>query len=141
MRGRIAEISDTAPGSIGDMLHFRLLECDPEQGEYTFSCRTELWMRNVAGTLHGGLCATVLDQAMGIVSYCLKPGDGTAPAIQLKADFHRSLCPGQDIVVKVQVVSVTNSLMHLTAQAMQPPQQEKICMSGSGIYFYKRKRI
>ena len=68
---RIAQVSEFAPGSVGDMLHFELLECDPEAGDYFLSCRTETWMRNPAGTLHGGLGATVLDQAMGLIPYCL----------------------------------------------------------------------
>ena len=71
LRRRIAQVSEFAPGSIGDMLHFELLECDPEAGDYFLSCRTETWMRNPAGTLHGGLGATVLDQAMGLIPYCL----------------------------------------------------------------------
>ena len=61
LRRRIAQVSEFAPGSIGDMLHFELLDCDPEAGDYLLSCRTETWMRNPAGTLHGGLGATVLD--------------------------------------------------------------------------------
>lgn len=72
LRRRIAQVSELAPGSIGDMLHFELLDCDPEAGDYWLTCRTEDWMRNPAGTLHGGLGATVLDQAMGLIPYCLK---------------------------------------------------------------------
>ena len=59
LRRRIAQVSELAPGSIGDMLHFELLDCDPEAGDYWLTCRTEDWMRNPAGTLHGGLGATV----------------------------------------------------------------------------------
>ena len=51
---RIAQVSEFAPGSIGDMLHFELLECDPEAGDYFLSCRTETWMRNPAGTRRDG---------------------------------------------------------------------------------------
>ena len=76
LRRRIAQVSELAPGSVGDMLHFELLGCDPEAGDYFLSCRTEAWMRNPAGTLHGGLCATVLDQAMGLIPYCLKTEAG-----------------------------------------------------------------
>ena len=82
LRRRIAQVSELAPGSIGDMLHFELLDCDPEAGDYFLSCRTETWMRNPAGTLHGGLGATVLDQAMGLIPYCLKTEAGIAPTVQ-----------------------------------------------------------
>lgn len=99
VRNRIAEITREVPGSIGDMMHFTLLECDPEKGDYVMSCETAPWMRNFAGTLHGGLCATILDQAMGFVSYCLKPGEGTAPTVQMEIDYHRPLMPGESVIV------------------------------------------
>lgn len=95
LRRRIAQVSELAPDSIGDMLHFELLDCDPEAGDYFLSCRTETWMRNPAGTLHGGLGATVLDQAMGLIPYCLKTGAGIAPTVQLSVNYHRPLNPGQ----------------------------------------------
>lgn len=137
VRHRIDQISREVPGSIGDMMHFQLLECNSEKGNYTFTCHTAPWMRNFAGTLHGGLCATVLDQAMGFVAYCLKPGPGIAPTVQIEVDYHRSLIPGEDVIVKVHVVSATRSLMNLTAEAMQISSPDRICLSGSGIYFYK----
>lgn len=137
VRRRIAQISEEVPGSIGDMMQFQLLECDPAKGDYTLSCKTLPWMRNYAGTLHGGLCATILDQAMGFISYCLKPGEGAAPTVQIEVDYHRPLHPGEDVLVKVHVVTATRSLMNLTAEAMQLSNPEKICLSGSGIYFYK----
>ena len=137
IRRRIAQISDEVPGSIGDMMQFELLECIPERGDYTMLCKTAPWMRNFAGTLHGGMCATVLDQAMGFISYCLKPGEGTAPTVQLEVDYHRPLIPGEDVVVKVHVVTATKSLMNLTAEATQASNPDKICLSGSGIYFFK----
>lgn len=137
VRRRITQISEEVPGSIGDMMHFQLLECDPEKGDYTMSCQTAPWMRNFAGTLHGGMCATILDQAMGFISYCLKPGEGTAPTVQMEVDYHRPIIPGEDVIVKVHVVTATRSLMNLTAEAMQASHPEKICLSGSGIYFFK----
>lgn len=139
VRCRIAELDNSVPGSIGEMMNFQVVEYDPEHNDLVMICETMPWMRNFAGTLHGGLCATILDQAMGLVSYCLKDGEGTAPAVQLGVDYHRPLHPGEQVIVKVHVVSVTRSLMNLTAEAFQASCPEKICLSGSGIYFFKPK--
>lgn len=139
VRQRIAEISESAPGAIGDMMHFQLVSYDPEKENFVMSCHTEYWMRNSAGTLHGGLCATILDQAMGFVAHCLKPGEGAAPTVQLAVDYHRPLQPGENVIVKVHVVSITRSLMNLTVESVQESNPDKICLSGSGIYFYKPK--
>ena len=137
IRSRMAQINESEPESIAGMLRFRLVSC--ERDDITMTCQTMPWMRNPAGTLHGGLCATVLDQAMGFVSYCLKAGEGTAPAVHLSVDYHRPLHPGEQVIVKVHVVSATRSLMNLTAEAYQASCPEKICLSGSGIYFFKPK--
>lgn len=132
---RIAEVNASVPGSIAEMLRFRLLSC--EQDCIVMSCQTMPWMRNPAGTLHGGLGAAILDQAMGFVSYCLKTGEGTAPAVHLSVDYHRPLHPGEPVIVKVHVVSVTRSLMNLRAEACQASGPEKLCLSGSAMYFFK----
>ena len=134
---RIAELHSIAPGSIGDMMGYRLLSWDDGARTYSFSCRTMDWMRNGPGTLHGGMCATVLDQAMGFVAYCAKPGQGTAPTVSMQVTYHRPLIPGEDVQVNVTVLTVTKSLMHLSAEAVRFSEPEKICLSGSGTYFYK----
>ena len=135
VRSRIAQINASESESIAGMLRFQLVSC--ERGDITMTCQTMPWMRNPAGTLHGGLCATILDQAMGFVSYCLKAGEGTAPAIHLAVDYHRPLCPGEQVYVRVHVVNVSRNLMNLTAEAYQASCPEKICLSGSGVYFFK----
>lgn len=140
VRRRIAEISELAPGAVGDQMCFQLLRYDPEGGDFVMSCHTEPWMRNSAGTLHGGLCAAILDQAMGFVSHCLTPDGATAPTVQLGVEFHRPLLPGENVIVKVHIVSATRNLMSLTAEAAQESNPEKICLSGSGIFFNKPKK-
>ena len=132
---RIAEVNAAAPGSIAEMMCFQFVSC--ERDTIVMTCQTMPWMRNPAGTLHGGLCATILDQAMGFVSYCLKPGEGTAPAVHLAVDYHRPLHPGEKVLVRIHVVSVTRNLMNLTAEACQESCPEKLCLTGSGIYFFK----
>lgn len=137
VRGRIAQVGAIAPGSIGDMMDFRLEGCDPSKGEYILRCSTFSWMRNAAGTLHGGMCATITDQAMGFIAYCVKPGEGIAPTIQMQTTYHRPLIPGQEVRVIVRVLSTTKSLMHLSAECFSLETPEKLCLSASGTYFFK----
>lgn len=137
LRKRLKELRTAAPDSIGAVMDFELLDCDPETGEYSFRCKTMPWMRNGSGTLHGGLCATVLDQAMGFVAYCVKPGEGIAPTIQMQISYHRALAPGENVIVKVWVVSTTKSLMSFRSEAFPASRPDKLCLSGSATYLYK----
>ena len=135
LRSRMAQINESEPESIAGMLGFQLVSW--ENGDITMTCRTMPWMRNPAGTLHGGMCAAILDQAMGFVAYSLREGEGIAPSVHLAVDYHRSLRPGEPVTVKVHVVSVTRRFFSLTAQASQMSSPEKICLSGSGMYYFK----
>ena len=137
VRRRIAQVDASIPGSIAEMLRFEVVGED--KGDIVMTCGTMPWMRNSAGTLHGGLCATILDQAMGFVSCCLKEGNDIAPTVQMSISYHRPLHPGEQVIVKVHVVSATHSLMNLTAEASQASCPEKICLSGSGMYFVRQK--
>ena len=134
---RIAELHTIAPDSIGDQMGFQVVKSESGEDACTLRCRTFPWMRNAAGTLHGGMCATVLDQAMGFLAYCIKPGPGQAPTVQLQVTYHRPLIPGEDVIVRVKVISVTKSLMHLSAEAALADSPERVCLTGSAIYFYK----
>lgn len=133
----IARIHENYKGSIGDMLDFRVISCDEERDDYVLECRTEPWMCNHYGTLHGGICATIIDQAMGMVCCCLKRGIGVCTTVQLEADYHRPVMTGEAILIKVHVISVTRSLINMTAELIQYSKSDKISVSGSAIFFYK----
>ena len=133
----IQKIHEKCHGSIGDMLDFRVVSCDEEKDDYILECRTEPWMCNHYGTLHGGICATILDQAMGMVCFCLKRGIGVCTTVQLEADYHRPVMTGESILVKIHVISVTRSLINMTAELVQLSKPDKISVSGSAIFFYK----
>ena len=137
VRDRLAAIHTLAPGSIGAQMNYELIDCDAEAGEYTLLCRTFDWMRNIPGTLHGGMCATVVDQAMGFIAHCVKRGEGTAPTIEMTVSYHRPLVPGEDVVTKIKVVSVTRSLMRLSCEAYQAGKPGKVCLTATATYFNK----
>lgn len=137
LRDRITELHTIAPGSIGDQMAYEVLECDPREKWVCLRCQTFDWMRNGPGTLHGGMCATVVDQAMGFVAYCIKTGDGIAPTVQMQVEYHRPLNPGEKVRVVVYVESKTRSLMHLRAEAYAEGQPEKVRLTASAVYFYK----
>ena len=137
LRYRLTQLHTLVPDSIGDLLHLQLESCDESKGEYLIRGQTHHWMRNIAGTLHGGMCATLVDQAMGCVSYCAKPGKGIAPTIELQVSSHRPLIPGEDVLILVRVLSVTHSLIRLTAEASLASAPDKVCLTSSATYFYK----
>lgn len=134
---RFEQLHRVIPDSLGDLLRLEALDYAQERKEFLLRCRTELWMRNAHGTLHGGMCATIADQAMGSAAYCVKPGEGIAPAIELHVNYHRPLIPGEDVDIRVRIISVTRTLIHTTAELYRRSAPEKICCTACATYFYK----
>lgn len=137
LRLRLTQLHTMAPDSIGDLMELELVDCVPEGGIYNMRCRTYDWMRNIAGTLHGGMCATLVDQAMGCVAYCAKPGEGIAPTVEMNVTYHRPLIPGEDVLIRVELTSASRSLIHLRSQAFLTSEPDKLCIAATAVYFYK----
>ena len=137
IRERLAKLHEVAPDSIGDLLRLELESADENKGEYLILGKTQSWMRNAAGILHGGMGATLVDQAMGAIAYCKMPGPGTAPAIELNVSYHRPLIPGEDVRLWVRTLSVTRTLMRFECRAFQADRPERLCVSATATYFYK----
>lgn len=134
----IGLLHETAPGSIGDLMRFRAVEENPEKGEYTLRCSTQSWMRNVHGTLHGGMCATIMDQAMGFIAHSRMAGKGTTPTIQMQVNYHRPLIPGEDVIVRIRVVSETRNLVSMFSEAALASSPDRVCLTASATSFLKR---
>lgn len=133
----ITGLRQVAPGTIGDLLDFRVLEEDPEVGTCTLTCVTQKWMRNSFGTLHGGMCATILDQAMGFLARSQMPGDGISPTIQMQVNYHKPLIPEREIIVRMRMVSKTKNLITMVAEAAHKDEPERICLSANATSFFK----
>lgn len=132
---RLELLSSMAPSTVGNLLDLRPVSCDWDRNIFVLHGRTEEWMRNGAGTLHGGMGATLLDHAMGGTFYCLKTGDSVSPTIEMQASYHRPLIPGKDVLIKVRAVSLTRRLAHMAAEVYQADAPERLCLSGTAVYF------
>lgn len=133
----LQSLHEVAPGSIGDRLGLQVLSYEEVKNEVIMRCDTETWMRNAHGTLHGGLCATIADQAMGSVACCFKRGEGILPAIELHLNYHRPLIPGEGVLLHVRPVSVTKSLIHVTSDLYREGSPDKLCISADATYYFK----
>jgi uncharacterized protein (TIGR00369 family) len=77
------------PAYIGTLIGLSIEEVD--YGEVTMSLHTRPDMANPLGTLHGGICATLLDSAMGCaVHTTLEAGIGYG-TLELKVNYIRSV--------------------------------------------------
>lgn len=135
----IAALHNMAPNSVGDRFNFELRKFDESTGEYIFRCVTSSWMQNVAGKLHGGITATIADQAMGYVVFSLIPLGSSAATAQMNLNYMRPLVPEESLTVKVKVMSLGKTLIHLFCQISHESDPGKVCMSATSVYSFKHK--
>ena len=135
VKARLELFHRVAPDSIGDQLRLEVLDCEGDT--YLLRGKTQAWMRNAHGVLHGGMGATMADQAMGAVAYCYKAGEGIAPTIEMHVNYHRPLIPGEDVLIRVKVISATRTLIHTVSELYRDSVPEKVCITASATYFYK----
>ena len=128
---------DRPEGAFGDQLHIGFRGYDPVSRVYLLTARTEGWMRNIDGVVHGGFCAAIADHTMGIVANCLREGPQIAPTIQLQISYHRPLPPEEEVLVRVRVLSATARLIHLSAEASRVQNPDAVCFSSNATYFCK----
>lgn len=133
----IRQMGELAADSIGNRFQFRLDAEQTDENCFVFVCTTENWMRNATGTLHGGMIAAIADQAMGQCAYCMKPGDGIEPSIELQVHYHRAFHPETEIQVRVYPVSITRSVMNFRSELFRNEEPDKLCASAVGTYLYK----
>ena len=139
IENRMEWIHGVGIDTIGGAFRLQLQSGNDEAKEYTFLARTEDWMRNVIGTLHGGSCAALVDQAMGCVANCLFTDETHAPTTQLQLNFHRPLFAGDQMRVIVRVVNISRSMLHMAAEIYAVKDPERLCVSSSAIFFRGNK--
>lgn len=134
LREALAGLHTVAPDTIGDRFHFSLESVDGNT--YCFRCAVQPWMANIAGILHGGMAAAVVDQAMGFVVYAIQPGKGFSPTVEMQQSFHRPLSAEGELLVKVEVLTAGKTLMHLRSEIFAAAAPERLCVSATAVYAF-----
>ncbi len=133
---RIRWAVEAAPDSVLAMIEPKAVDADFALRQWTVEYRVEPWMRNPFGTMHGGIIATVFDNAMGIlVRACT--GREQCPTIDLSVSFMRPVSVESMLRVTARITSETKSLVHIYAQA-QELGAEHICATATATFFLKR---
>ena len=134
LREALAGLHTVAPDTIGDRFHFSLESVDGNT--YCFRCAVQPWMANIAGILHGGMAAAVVDQAMGFVVYAIQPGKGFSPTVEMQLSYHRPLSAEGELLVKVEVLTAGKTLMHLRSEIFAAAAPERLCVSATAVYAF-----
>ncbi|WP_052339906.1 PaaI family thioesterase [Gorillibacterium massiliense] len=85
---------------------------------------------NLIGILHGGVHATMIDSAMGLVAMLVRP-DASIVTVNLNMNYLAPMTEGR-IKVEAEIVHASRKLM--TAQAFARKDNGELCAFGTGTF-------
>ena len=98
-----------------------------------FSYATQDWMKNPIGTTHGGMLATMFDNAMGMTAFILSPTGGTTPTAELRVSYLLPVPIGAAIRIRVYAEHVSSRMIRMRAEMRLEGDEDRLYATGSAI--------
>ena len=134
LREIIEEVKRAHPDAIGTQLIPDLVECSYEHKSAEFKITILPSMSNPKGMTHGGVIATIFDNATGILANSLVE-DGWCPTINLQITYIKPVHLNSVLHVIVRVQSAGRSLINLYAEAFDEENRQRLLATATGQFF------
>ena len=121
------------PDCINNMLNLSIHSCDPASRTAVFLAHTEPWMSNSTGVVHGGILATYLDYAMGMLCHYLS-GARSDPSIHLDTNFLRPVSLNEAILIRASVTKLGARVCFAESSIARAEEPETPLATALGTY-------
>lgn len=107
------------PERLNELLNIRLKACHPQERAVTFAFPVAEWELNPNDALHGGITASMMDYAMGLLAnfVCRQLGGIFAPTVNLNVHYLLSIKGADQVDIHVRLISSGSSLLTLEGEA------------------------
>lgn len=109
---------------------------DPDSGEMNFSYRTEPFMEGAPGFVHGGILASLLDEAQGVL--CFHIGHAVMTD-QLSIKYHHATPLGHTIQIRCWLTAVRKRRMYTKATIHD--ESGRLLVSGRASWYVLPERL
>lgn len=118
--------------SICGRLQPKIEHCDPAGPSLLVSFPVLPWELNVNGVLNGGISATMLDAAMGTLSYAIS--GGFTPTISLNVSYLRPV-PGEGtVMVRATATMAGRSVICLNGELYDARDPDRLLATAQGVF-------
>jgi len=118
---------------INYMIRLTFVSCDYEKKEIVLSVKPEKWMTNPYGIIHGGISATILDTALGVLCRYYARGKMT-PSMSLNLSYIDMVWPDKPVYA-VAHLSRVGSKVNYGSAYLYSEDPNKHLVEASGTYF------
>jgi uncharacterized protein (TIGR00369 family) len=119
---------EEAPSQLMEMMKMEAVKCNASELSMTMRFPIQEWQLNASRVLHGGITATILDMAMGVLAHTLV-GMRSTPTVNLNVQY---LAPGKEgdcLRVEVSADKVGHSLVYLMGRAFSEKTGKEIAVA------------
>lgn len=121
------------PNQLNEMIGMEFVSCDAKERSLTLRAVSQPWMANPMNGVHGGISATYVDFAMGILCRYYANGNLT-PTIHMDMNFMHTIEIGKPVLVKSMVVKPGSSLLFTRATIALEEAPDVPLVSSAGTY-------
>lgn len=133
----IEKARNGAADCINRRIIYELESCSHEESQLTLRFKTEDWMMNPGGVLHGGLICTIMDITMGITSLTMSGHYGST--VNMSVSFLSPAPNNDELLVAARSNRVGRTFGQLVAEAVSCKSGE-LCATATGMFYYDKSR-
>ncbi len=123
-----------SPHTFSGQMEPKLISCDEKAKSLVFSYRTENWMRNPGGAVHGGVIAEAISMAINALAWYYA-GQKQNPAVSIQLSYPRPAIIGKEIFVRATAIHAGKNMAYVGAIAWQDDHEDKPFATGTGVHY------
>ena len=97
--------------------------------------RTEDWMVNPMGNVHGGILASMVDTAAGMLSKALIASWDGSPTVHLSINYLRPVALNRDLLLRASCQKAGRFLNYTSCTACYPERPDQALFTAECVYF------
>jgi acyl-coenzyme A thioesterase 13 len=125
-----------SPSPFAKWLNGTVISVDKNSVEFQFEVRKE--MTNPAGTLHGGVISSMIDDCIG-VNFIILGLENFYPTINLNVDFFNPAFENNTILVKTELIKLGKTIIHFNAVVINQNNRKLVAKASSNLAFSSTK--
>lgn len=119
---------------LNELLEAEFAFCSWEEREVWLKTNPKPWMANPDGLMHGGIIASYLDYAMGLLCH-YSIGERMAPTLNMDINYLRPVKIGKPIWIRARIIKSGRTITYTEGGIYPEGMKERILASATGSYF------
>lgn len=119
-----------SPSPFAKWLNGTVISVDENSVEFQFEIRKE--MTNPAGTLHGGIISSMIDDCIG-VNFMILGLENFYPTINLNVDFFNPAFENDTVLVKTELIKLGKTIIHFNAVVINQNNGKPVAKASSNL--------